>query len=86
MNTTQKDTGKATLAIVLACCCWIPLFNILTSTLGLIYGILAIRDYKKDKKHHGGIKRAVVAVIVCIISLILTDLYLLLVKDSIVFS
>jgi len=67
-----KDTGKATIALVCAFFFWLPLFNVLTSTVGLVFGILALFQIRKDPSHFGGLKRSIIAVIICFLVLLMT--------------
>jgi len=57
---------------MIACFFWLPLFNVLTSLVGLVYGILALLQIREDSARFGGLKRSIFAVVVCYLVLLMT--------------
>ncbi len=72
------DTLEAKVAFYLSLGLWVPLFNIAICITSLIFAVKALKLYRNDPKHFGGIGYIIAAFILSITGLVLTVLGLVM--------
>ncbi len=77
-NEKHVDKLEAKIAFYLSLGFWIPLFNIAICITSLIFAVRALRQYRKDPEHFGGMGYIMAAFILSITALVLTFLGLII--------
>lgn len=72
----NKEKSKAITAFVLGLFFWVPLFNIFLGIIGVAFGILALKEIKKEPERFSGTVYAIIGVVLCLLP-ILGGLFLL---------
>ena len=69
-----KDNFYAKIALILSLGFWIPLFNIGLSIVSIYFATRSLNLINKDSKRYGGIKCAIVALVLSITTIIITGI------------
>jgi len=67
----RLDTSLATSAFIFAALSWVPLFNLFSNPLAIIFAIISIVKQNREPKLYGGFKRAISALVICSVWIIL---------------
>ena len=61
----KKDKSKALTSFILGLFFWVPLFNLFLGITGLIFGILALKEIKKEPNEYEGKGLAIIGIVLC---------------------
>ena len=75
----RKDKSKALTAFILGLFFWVPLFNLFLAIIGLVFGILALIEIKKNPNDYDGTPYAISGIVMCCLP-ILGGIFLLVEK------
>ncbi|MFH1850379.1 MAG: hypothetical protein ABH879_09460 [archaeon] len=78
----KQDSLYAKVAFFLSLGFWIPLFNIAISIISAYFAVIAIQKIMRDPKKYGGLKYAVIALVLSASSLIMTVIGMVLYVHS----
>lgn len=70
-----KDKSKALTSFILGLVLWVPLFNVMCGVIGLIFGIIALKEIKKNPEEYEGKTLATVGIVLCAIPVVGSILY-----------
>jgi len=73
----QKDKTKSLASLILGLLFWVPLFNLFFGIIGLVMGLVALKEIKSNPNEHAGIGMALAGIVMCCIP-ILGGLFLLI--------
>lgn len=83
---SRVDTSQATIAFALALVSWVPLFNLFLCPLSLVFSIMSLNSQRKQPKLYGGHKRAIAALVICCIWILLFIYSLIFIGPQIMFT
>ncbi len=66
----EKDKSKAMTSFILGLFFLVPLFNVILAIIGLIFGIIALREINQKPELYDGKTYAIIGVVLCSIVLL----------------